>query len=131
MTLDWLAVGFSEDDGRRLDRLATGEEEFTLGQLLGLWQQWVTELETGQLWVREDYLSALDSRDDLDAVLPLVPLDLRARTFEIADDLDQRFRSATAPGALLAEPLEGCRWWRLRVPISNAQRLFLFGYIDR
>lgn len=127
-SMDWSIVGLSHEDSMRLDQLAGGDDEFTVSQLVGLWQQWVTELESGQLWVREDFQSALDSRDDLDAALPLVPSDVARAVFRVVDGLDRKFRDATAAATAPSDDSE--RWWRCRVPIANSQRLYLFEKLD-
>jgi hypothetical protein len=125
--MDWSIVGLSDAQSRHLDQLALGPDEFTLSHLARIWLGWVREIESGQLWVREEYLSALDIRDDLDDVLPLVPEDVAQAVFRVVDELDRRFRDATVASIPVDDPL---RWWRARVPIRNSQRLYLFDKLD-
>lgn len=126
--VDWSRVGISKVESEGLLHLAVDDDEFSLGYLVELWQQWVVELEAGQLWVRDERMAALDCRDDLDAVLPLVPTPLRGRVFRLVDELDRRFAINTVPMTPTETNLSP-NWWRIRVPINNSQRLYLFDRI--
>jgi hypothetical protein len=74
------------------DSLSLGADQFPLGKNLGLWEQWVRELERGGLWVREELESACFVRDDIEELLAVVPERIRDDVFGFVDSLDRTYR---------------------------------------
>lgn len=118
-------MGFSDEEAEHLDRVRPGPGGFELPRLLGLWQQWVDEVERGKLWVDEDVKAAWAARDDLDDALVAAPPHLRDRLCAVVDPCDYRFRNATV-SSRIDDRVGPERWWRGRTPINNKVRLFLF-----
>lgn len=132
----WTELGFTDEEAAELSGLRLNSESFTLGEELAIWAQWVSELETGQLWVAEDLDAAWAAREDVESsITRLLWPEHRNRVLAFLDDLDRRFRDLTVPlpsGARLPpalarrEPETPASWWHGRVPLRNAQRLYPF-----
>lgn len=119
-------LGFEGEEAASFEALPSREGEFSLSKNLGIWEQWVSELSRGALWVPEELESACSIRDSLDEQLAALPDSLTERVFAFVDELDQRFRDWTVTSTFNAEGRTDAHWWWGRVPIRNPQRLFLF-----
>ena len=119
-------LGLPAEEAEVLGSLSPKRDDFPLGKILGLWEQWVRELERGELWVREELESACFARDEIENVLAVVPGRIQTAVFDFVDALDQIYREWTVSSLYLAERKTESRWWWGRVPLRNAQRRYLF-----
>ena len=128
-SIKWDESAFASDELEVLGTFSRSSDSFTLGEEVALWQQWVLELCRGELWVVEDLESAYDARDELEKTLALVPPSLKARIYEVVDELDRTFREHTVNSGYARTP-NPSQWWRGRIPLKTSQRLFLFDKRD-
>jgi hypothetical protein len=130
MEVDWAALGFTEAEADAIACWKRDDDSFAFGRELRLWAQWVKELREGLdlQWVELE--SAWAARDDLDLSLRSLPLSARHRVFAYVDELDRAYRDWTVPGTPIEEGGPSPEWWRGRVPLRSAQRLYLFELLE-
>jgi hypothetical protein len=117
-------------EGRRSFASGGDRDEYSLPEVLLRWEQWVSEIERGALWVGEELDAACHLRNDLDAALMLLaPSRDRSLLVEFVDRLDRRFERATVLDQSRVGRPGG--WWWTRVPRRTDQRLFLRGEWSR
>jgi hypothetical protein len=91
----------------------------TLGKLLALWGNFVTEVERGYESTIDEYTNDLSTRDLIDEALHQVPSALNGKLQPEVEPLDKRFEQATRPDdgnriGQFIKPGEG--WWWSRLP---------------
>jgi hypothetical protein len=119
-------LGLNDEDAATFAALTTDDGAFPLGRQLGLWEQWVRELDSGSLWHLVELEAACDARDDLDVQISSLPERLAIPIFDFVERLDRVFRDQTVNSTLFADRRTNARWWWWgRVPIRSGQRLFL------
>jgi hypothetical protein len=118
-------LGLSPEHANAMRSLAH-PDGFPLGEQLGLWEQWVRELDRGVLWNPEELDAACFVRDELDDFTPLLLEPVASAVFGFVDDLDRTFRDLTVESSLAPVDRTPARWWWGRVPLRSSQRLYLF-----
>jgi hypothetical protein len=108
-------------------RALTHPDGFPLGEQLGLWEQWVHELERGELWTAEDLHGACSTRDGADDLLVLLLEPVATAVFGFVDGLDRTFRALTVKASAPSVDHTAAQWWWGRVPLRSSQRLYLLG----
>lgn len=125
--IDWAVLGFDETEAAELSARRRTPDSFPFGKELGLWGQWVDELERCVEWEKVELESAWDARDALDLSLRALPLTARQRVFRHVDELDRVFRDLTVSSGSAGGAVA---WWRGRIPFRTGQRLYSLGLLD-
>jgi len=124
--ISWQELGFSDEEARELAEVRRSDDHFPLQKELELWAQWVKETDHGFTLTFDELDAAWSARDNVDlSVEGLLRPEQQKRVFVLLDELDRRFRDATIESEL-GGPKDPKRWWRGRIPVSNAARLYLF-----
>lgn len=121
--LDWSGIKISAGEMHELQSFGATTEVWSLARTVAQWEQWVRELERGDLWVREELYAAQHCRADLEGLLiagkHLAGMD---DVLEHVKLLDKVYRAWTVElGDLTPEPT----WWESRVPKRAVQRNYL------
>jgi len=117
-------LGLVGNDAETFDAFQTSEGVFPLGKQLGIWEQWVSELESGFPLLPEELEAACSARDAVDDSCAVLPERLAPAVFDFVDRLDRTFRDWTVSSPSSDQRPE--RWWRGRVPLRTGQRMYLF-----
>lgn len=124
--IQWINLGFTAGEQEMLDSFQRNVDSFPFTAEMATWQQWVTEIERGELHTADELESAYAARDDVEDSCAVIDPTLRDRLYSYLDGLDSRYRNSTVSGGNFggAVPPVG-HWWRGRVPVRNRARAYL------